>query len=50
MFSLLRKSSRSNNDKPKTASSGSYAVPIKNNYVINSNGKFEADGAECTKD
>ena len=28
------------NDKPKTASSGSYAVPIKNNYVINSNGKF----------
>lgn len=28
------------NDKPKTASSGSYAVPIKNSYVINSNGKF----------
>ena len=28
------------NDKPKTASSGAYAVPIKNAYVINSNGKF----------
>lgn len=28
------------NDKPKTASSGSYAVPIKNGYIINSNGKF----------
>lgn len=28
------------NDKPKTASSGSYAVPIKSAYVINSNGRF----------